>query len=280
MVKISLIGITHIDVESQEKVASFLKSLKPDAICLELDDLRLEMLLDNEIVNNIEFSEEKQQQIVSEEHLNKVEEDEEEIDFEKVYSEENYSTILRNIGFFENQIAQITNVDQPGREMLVAYNIAKEMGAAIYLIDWSINDISKVLEEEVSTEEAQNFQDLVGKLTSERKIVVKPVPKDENNSKPTLVSIEKNNGNEEINLLEVLSLFQDEESIGEILLTFQKSFPKLYSVLLEDRNVHMVKEILKIKDKHQSIVVILGYGHVAEVANGLKENGLEVEIIN
>jgi len=278
MVKIALLGITHIDVESQDKVSSFLKDIKPDAICLELDEYRLEMLLENDVVNNTEFSEELRQQVVREEDL--IEEQDEEIDIEELYSEKNYSEILEKIGFFENQIAKITQVDQPGREMLVAYKIAKELDAAIYLIDRSVNDISKILEEEVSSEEAENFQELVDTLTTERKIVAKPIPENEKNTKPTLESIENNNGNNEINLIEVLSLFQDEESLGDILLTFQKTFPKLYSVLLEDRNIHMVKEILKIKDKHQKIVVILGYGHVAEVAKGLKEDGLEVEIIN
>ena len=278
MVKISLLGITHIDVESQDKVSSFLKDIKPDAICLELDEYRLEMLLENDVVNNTEFSEELRQQVVREEDL--IDEQGEEIDIKELYSEKNYSEILEKIGFFENQIAQITQVDQPGREMLIAYKIAKELDASIYLIDRSVNDISKILEEEVSSEEAENFQELVDTLTTERKIVAVPIPENEKNTKPTLESIENNNENNEINLLEVLSLFQDEESIGDILLTFQKTFPKLYSVLLEDRNNHMVKEILKIKDKHQKIVVILGYGHVAEVAKGLKENGLEVEIIN
>ncbi|MHA1126188.1 MAG: TraB domain-containing protein [Candidatus Heimdallarchaeota archaeon] len=280
MVKIALLGITHIDIESQEKVTSYLNNLKPDAVCLELDEYRLEMLLENDIVNNTKFSKVLRDKVVREEDLITEEEDDEEIEFDEIYSEKNFSEILRKIGFFENQIAQITNVNQPGREMLVAYNIAQELGATIYLIDQSVNDISKVLEEEVSSEEAENFQELVDTLTSERKIVAKPIPENENNTKPTLESIENNNGNNEINLLEVLTLFKDEESIGEILLTFQKSFPKLFSVLLEDRNSHMIKEILKIKDKHQTIVVILGYGHVTEVAKGLKENGLEVEILN
>lgn len=278
MVKIALLGITHIDINSQEKVNSFLYEMKPDAVCLELDEYRLEMLIQNDIVNNTEFSEELRQQVVREEDL--IEEQDEEIDIEVLYSEKKYSEILEKIGFFENQIAQITQVDQPGKEMLVAYKIAKELNTAIYLIDRSVNDISKILEEEVSSEEAENFQELVNTLTSERKIIAEPIPEDEKNTRTTLESIENNNGNNEINLLEVLSLFQDEESIGEILLTFQKTFPKLYSILLEDRNKHMVNEILKIKDKHQSIVVILGYGHVAEVAKGLKENGIEVEIIN
>jgi len=237
MVKIALLGITHIDVESQDKVNSFLKDIKPDAICLELDEYRLEMLLENDVVNNTEFSEELRQQVVREEDL--IDEQDEEIDIEELYSEKNYSEILEKIGFFENQIAKITQVDQPGREMLVAYKIAKELDAAIYLIDRSVNDISKILEEEVSSEEAENFQELVDTLTTERKIVAKPIPENEKNTKPTLESIENNNGNNEINLIEVLSLFQDEES-----------------------------------------VVILGYGHVAEVAKGLKEDGLEVEIIN
>jgi pheromone shutdown protein TraB len=278
MVKIALLGITHIDIESQEKVKSFLHERKPDAVCLEIDEYRLETLLQKDLVKNTEFSEELRQQVVREEDL--IEKLDEEIDIEELYSEKKYSEILEKIGFFEDQIAQITQVDQPGNEMLVAYKIAKEMNTEIYLIDRSVNDISKILEDEVSSEEAEKFQELVDTLTNERKIIAEQILDEENKPKPTLESIENDNGNKEINILEVLSLFQDEESIGEILLTFQKTFPKLYSILLEDRNTYMINEILKIKEKYQTIVVILGYGHVTEVAKGLKENGLEVEIIN
>ena len=44
----TLIGITHIDSESQDKVSRILEKVKPDAVCLELDEYRLQTLLENE----------------------------------------------------------------------------------------------------------------------------------------------------------------------------------------------------------------------------------------
>ena len=46
-----------------------MKDIKPDAICLELDEYRLEMLLENDLVNKTEFSEELRQQVIREEDL-------------------------------------------------------------------------------------------------------------------------------------------------------------------------------------------------------------------
>ena len=46
--KVTIIGITHIDTDSQEKVSRILKQVKPDAVCLELDEHRLKALLENE----------------------------------------------------------------------------------------------------------------------------------------------------------------------------------------------------------------------------------------
>ena len=51
LTKVAIIGITHIDSESQEKVSRILKEIKPDAVCLELDEYRLQTLQDNELIN-------------------------------------------------------------------------------------------------------------------------------------------------------------------------------------------------------------------------------------
>ena len=87
---------------------------------------------------------------------------------------------------------------------------------------------------------------------------------------------------DEINLNEVLEIFKDQESLQTILSVFHSNFPQLYSVLLEDRNVFMSKQILKITNKYTNIVVVLGYGHVQEVARFLKESNenLSVEVVD
>ncbi len=282
LTKVAIVGITHIDSESQEKVSRILKEVKPDAVCLELDDYRLQTLLENEFINNGSF--------LQEELNNKTElfDDQDSVNDDEgsslTYTEE-FTAVLEDIGFFESELARIAQTDNPGKEMLIAYKIAKEMGSEIYLIDRSINEISKVLEEEVSSEEAEKFQELVDELVLDRKIVAQPMDvfgKESNNNKDPMKSLEDMSENEEINLNEVLEIFKDPEALDSILSVFNQNFPMLYSILLEDRNVYMSKQILKVLRNHTSVVIILGYGHVSKVAKLLKEFGkdLEIEIMN
>ncbi len=281
MVKISIIGITHIDLESHEKVTQFLKKEKPEAVCLELDQTRLEMLQENqqEIFRNFrdtdtnETIEESDREIELSDNSTKN-------DLSKPFE---YSGLLEDIGLFESKLAGLIQTEQPGQEMLVAYKVAKEIGAEIYLIDKSINDISKYMEEEVSKEEADKFQGMIDELLFDQRIVVKPIDeeKKENNGKSLLEGLDNLDEDEEINLNEVIEVFKDEDSLGEILSIFSQNFPKLFSILLEDRNNYMIKQIKEISLKHKKIAVVVGYGHISEVVKGLKEiNGdFEIKII-
>ncbi len=281
MVRISIIGITHIDLESHEKVTQFLKKEKPDAVCLELDQIRLEMLQENQQVFSRDFMdrdtsdtiENNERKIESSDNLRKD-------DLSEPFE---YSGLLEDIGLFESKLAGIIQTEQPGQEMLVAYQVAKEIGAEIFLIDKSINDISRYMEEEVSKEEGEKFQDMIDDLLFEQRIVVKPIDSEnkEKNSQSLLEGLNNLDENEDINLNEVIEIFKDEDSLGEILSIFNQNFPKLYSILLEDRNSYMIKQIIEISQKFKRIAVVVGYGHVKEVVEGLKEieGDFEIKII-
>jgi len=274
MTKVTIIGITHIDSGSHDKVIRILEDIKPDAVCLELDQYRLNALLEDErseIYSDSKENESKKQE------TNNTEDSEESFSYEQ-----DFAAILEDIGFFESELAHITTAEQPGKEMLIAYKTAKEMNAEIFLIDRSIHDISRVLEEEVSEEEGAKFQQLIDELMYDKKIVAKPLVQDELPITDPLKNFEELEEEEEINLNEVIEIFKDQESLQSILAIFHNSFPQLYSVLLEDRNVFMANQILKIAEKHTNIIVVLGYGHVQEVAKYLVESNekLKVEIIN
>ncbi|NHK32693.1 MAG: hypothetical protein FK730_15190 [Asgard group archaeon] len=281
MKKITLVGITHIDTSSHEKVSRVLASLKPDAICLELDEYRLKALIENEELNNaLTFSE----STTDEEINQKVDQNEfdikEEIKDDLIESE-SFSGILDDIGFFEGELARVTNSELPGKEMLIAYKVAKKIGAEIFLIDRSIHDISRVMEEEVSTEEAQKFQNLIDELIFEKNIIAQPIEKvidDKSMKKPIESIVSDVENNDEINLNEVLEIFKDEDSLSNILQIFNQNFPKLYSILLEDRNTYMSKQILKASMNYSNIVVILGYGHIKEINSILLEMNSSIEI--
>ncbi len=281
MVRISIIGITHIDLESHEKVTQFLKKEKPDAVCLELDQIRLEMLQENQQVFSRDFMdrdtsdtiENNERKIESSDNLSKD-------DLSEPFE---YSGLLEDIGLFESKLAGMIQTEQPGQEMLVAYQVAKEIGAEVFLIDKSINDISRYMEEEVSKEEGEKFQDMIDDLLFEQRIVVKPIDSEnkEKNSQSLLEGLNNLDENEDINLNEVIEIFKDEDSLGEILSIFNQNFPKLYSILLEDRNSYMIKQIIEISHKFKRIAVVVGYGHVKEVVEGLKEieGDFEIKII-
>ncbi len=276
MVKISLLGITHIDIESQVRVANYIKEKKPDAVCLEIDEYRLERLLENE--NELNNSEDINSKETDEQATNSHELESEIFEFV-----DDLSPILGDIGFFEKKLAGVVDSSHAGKEMLIAYQSAKEIGAEIYLIDQSIHDISKVMDDEVSHDEAQNFQSLIDELILERKVVAKPIDHSGNNNlKEKITNNLEISDDEEINLNEVLEIFKDHDALGEILTIFRLNFPKLYAILLEDRNIYMTKEIIKILPNHKHIVVVLGYGHQHDVFNQLKgiNNKLDIEIIN
>ncbi|MCK5184518.1 MAG: TraB/GumN family protein [Candidatus Heimdallarchaeota archaeon] len=277
MAKVTIIGITHIDSESQDKVSRILEKVKPDAVCLELDEYRLKALLENEtteLSTKLETIKDTNDSSVAKEK-----DGEEETPFNY---EQNFATVLEDIGFFESELARLTQTDQPGREMLIAYKLAKKIGAAIFLIDRSIQDISKVLEEEVSGEEAAKFQQLIDELIYDKKIVAKPLNQDDLPLSEPLKNFNELEDEEEINLNEVIEIFKDQESLESILSVFNSNFPQLYSILLEDRNVYMSKQILKVITKYHNVVVVIGYGHVQEISKILKETNenISVEIMN
>ncbi|MCE7744457.1 MAG: hypothetical protein GPJ52_04915 [Candidatus Heimdallarchaeota archaeon] len=277
MAKVTIIGITHIDSESQDKVSRILEEVKPDAVCLELDEYRLNALLENETT-------ELSAKLETVKDTNDLSDVKGEVEEEKApfNYEQNFAAVLEDIGFFESELARITYTDQPGKEMLIAYKLAKKMGAAIFLIDRSIQDISKVLKEEVSEEEAAKFQQLIDELMYDKKIVAKPLNQDELPLSEPLKNFNELEDDEEINLNEVIEIFKDQESLESILSVFNNNFPQLYSILLEDRNVYMSKQILKVIKKYRNIVVVLGYGHVQEISKILNEtnDSLSVEVMN
>ncbi len=124
---------------------------------------------------------------------------------------------------------------------------------------------------------------MIGNLLFEEKLVAKPIENEnkEKNGQSLLEGLNNLDENEDINLNEVIEIFKDEDSLEEILTIFNQNFPKLFSILLEDRNSYMINQIKEISQKFKRIAVVVGYGHVKEVANGLKEieEDFEIKII-
>lgn len=281
MIKIMIVGITHIDTKSHKKVVNFLNTKKPEAVCLEIDEYRLAILLENEDISDDDlFTNSTLNTVDGREIFNDLKTKgsvEEELSYE-------FPSLIEDIGFFENYLANIIQTEQPGKEMLLAYTIAKKNNAAIYLIDRSLNELSSAMEEELSSEEASKFQELIDELLFDKTITAKPLENtqeeiSEEDSKK--INLDELDNNEEINLNEVIEVFKDEDSLANIMNIFKGNFPKLYSILLEDRNDYMIRKIHEIAPNHKEIAVIVGFGHVTEIAKGLREldDKYEIEII-
>jgi pheromone shutdown protein TraB len=200
MTKIYFLGITHIDHESQQRVTQFLEEQKPDAVCLELDSYRLESLLAQEELLNepdenpkkVEFNSapiNENSAPISIQHKEEESEDYSTINSSEIFS--SMSSILEDIGFFENELAHLTQTKLPSREMILAYKIAKKLGSEVFLIDRSIFDISRIMEEEVSEEEGQNFRKMVDDLILGEKITIKNHSLDSNDNESKMAENSK-----------------------------------------------------------------------------------------
>jgi pheromone shutdown protein TraB len=311
MTRVTMVAITHIDHESQDRVKKVLGKIKPDAVCLEIDEIRLRMLLEhqengeeeikknkemtmNERIDNHEKEkiptiERKRGNNESESFLNSENNDN---FLEKTFVENKYNPLLADIGFFEREIAATTKTFLPAKEMVIAYHLAEKLGSDIHLIDRSINEISRLMEEQLPISESESFREMMMDLITEllspgNSTVVGSNTKQENEEQsnetkneelPGEMDKTKNNLELEVNnssdmnlLNELMTIFTAEENIQEILDQFEEEFPQLFDILLKGRNAYMIDKLLEIIDNYKEIVVILGYGHVFDIAESLKE---------
>ena len=128
----------------------------------------------------------------------------------------------------------------PGTEMLEAVETGKERGLTVYLIDQDIRITVERIRKMPGKEKLKLFTYLI--------------------SAPILMKFGRG---EKIDLNKV----PESELIKVAMEEFQKQFPYLYKVLVEERNQYMAQAIQKIKNKHEKIVVVVGAGH----EEGLKQ---------
>ncbi|MEA2070919.1 MAG: TraB domain-containing protein, partial [Asgard group archaeon] len=275
--------------ESQQKVVEVIHELKPDAVALELDEERFQMLQENEKL----YTYEKQDTSMSEEkgtedntsERNDVQKD---LTWDEVlYGGDSFAkldslgSILRDIGFFEQELATLLKTEQPGKEMLKAYEAAEEISADIYFIDQELNDINKSMTSKMPMEEALSFQEMIDEIIRAGKIAPQKViaEEEENNSfeESTIESLA--NDEEEIDLQKILSIFKNKESLDEVLEIFQTRFPGLFNILLSDRNDYMVQRIAQIAAIHSKVAVILGYGHIHAIKDLLQKENKQWKIV-
>lgn len=69
-----------------------------------------------------------------------------------------------------------------------------------------------------------------------------------------------------------LSKVPSKDTITELIYEFKKKFPKLYAILIEDRNKHMASALNFLSKEHPAakIIVVVGAGHISGIKDILK----------
>ena len=55
-----------------------------------------------------------------------------------------------------------------------------------------------------------------------------------------------------------------------------KSFPTLKKVLIDDRNIHMAKNLRELEEKHETVLALVGDGHIPGMSELLKDRELKL----
>lgn len=108
--KITLVGTAHVSAQSIEEVKETIREIKPDCVCVELDEKRADSIQNEKSYR--------------------------ELDVVKVIREGKVFLVLANLilASFQKKMGQNVGV-KPGDEMLAAIRLADEMGIATSMVD-------------------------------------------------------------------------------------------------------------------------------------------------
>ena len=137
----------------------------------------------------------------------------------------------------------------PGSEMLAAYKTARQNHIQVALIDQDIKKTLRNFSKSLTWREKWNFfADFFKGIFSKKKI--------------------------KIDLRKV----PEEKLIEKLIAELKIRYPNVYKVLIEDRNKVLAKNLCKLirKFPDQTIVAVLGAGHVKEVKKLVKSNKFHV----
>jgi len=145
--------------------------------------------------------------------------------------------------YVENYIAKKTGTI-PGQEMLTAVIEAKKLGAKVAVIDQPIQITLRNISRIKLSQKFKIGFDMFFSIFNPRHELRK-------------ISLSLSNFYE----------VPDQVTISKIIDIFGKRYPSFYRVLIDDRNKYMVNKLKLLKDDFDTIVVVVGAGHV----NGMKE---------
>jgi pheromone shutdown-related protein TraB len=200
-----LIGTSHVSKESKEIIKKSFSEFKPDIIAIELDKNRYHALMSKQKPS-----------------MNPT------IIFKIGLLGYIFSTIGR---LMQNKVGKITGMD-PGEEMILGANLAKNNKLMLSLIDQNIQITLKNMSKKVSFKERLKLlKDIIIPRKKKIKIDINKIPKDQL----------------------ILSLLEE----------MKTSYPGLYEALVEDRNKYMARQVFGLLNSFpdKKIMVIIGAGH-------------------
>ncbi len=155
--------------------------------------------------------------------------------------------ILTLMQKLQENLSKQTNIF-PGQEMMSAVEFATMNGVRVAFIDQDINyTVSRLMKK----------LGFFGKL----KLLVYLIP--------ALVGVPIKG----VTMIAEFDLNKvpDEKLIERALTELKREFPAIYEVLIDERNRHMARNIRKLQEQFNTIVVVVGAGHVNGITRLLKE---------
>ena len=145
----------------------------------------------------------------------------------------------------------------PGQEMLDAVRHAKKADAQVALIDQRINvTISKLMKAMGLVEKAKLMAYLVLGFLGLGASKVLPAEK----------GID-------------LNKIPEDEFIEYAIEYMESAFPSIFKVLVADRNWYMAHNLMKLSGKFETIVAVVGAGHVRGMKKLLEDEKIEVKVL-
>ncbi len=231
---IHIIGTSHIAKESLAEIRHAYENLKPGVVGVELDRQRLAAL----------FS--KQEQKLS---------------FRDIRSVGLKGFIFAVVGrFVQHKLGSVVGV-QPGSEMKLAVQLAREHKAKVALIDQEISITLRRLSQTITWKE--KFRFLVDILKS---VFFKKRTMKELGLESTRIDLSK---------------VPEKKLVRNLIQHLKNRYPNVYNVLVEERNHVMAKNIVKLMHNFSDIpiLIVVGAGHEEEMLALIKKKYNAIDVI-
>jgi pheromone shutdown-related protein TraB len=202
---ITIVGTAHISQESVEEVARHISEQKPAVVAVELDEFRLRGMKEQRDVPIVDL-----------------------------IKRNNATVALLNIllSFLQRRLGAEVGV-RPGKEMLVAIDVARQVGAEVALIDRDIRITMRRALAEMSLRE---------KLSIAKELLLSMFISGE--------EIKKEIGE-----------VKKEENLLNIINHLQEFSPNIYRVLVKERDAYMAAKLLELEKRYGNVVAVVGAGH-------------------